>query len=267
MSAYRLVALDVDGTLLQRGRPLSEPVKAAIGEAAARGTIVTLASGRMFPLLRPLVDQLGLSAPVVCYGGAMVVEPVSAAPLYQRGVPLELAREVVRAARERRFSPRVYLGERVYVDRLDPAGFNYESLLRTKATAVGDLLDFLQEDPSHLAIDAPAERTRALVREMRVVFGGRLNVTTGHPLLTEFTHPSVNKGTAVAWLANRLGIGRAEVLAIGDDWNDLELLRYAGLGVAVANAHPDVLAAAAAIVPSCADDGVAEALRRYVLAG
>jgi Cof subfamily protein (haloacid dehalogenase superfamily) len=221
----------------------------------------------MFPLLRPLVDELALDAPIICYGGALLVDPASRAPVYRRGVPVELAREVVVEARRRDLGARVYVDDRVFVDRLEPDAFNYESLRRVDAELVDDLLRFLRSDPSHLAVDAPPERTRSLVVEMGALFGPRLNVTTGHPLLTEFSHPDVHKGSALAWLAARLGIPLAEVLAVGDDWNDLEMLRTAGLGLAVANAHPDVSAIADAIVPSVEEDGVAVALERYVIGG
>jgi Cof subfamily protein (haloacid dehalogenase superfamily) len=261
----RLVALDVDGTLLARGETLTPAVIAAIARALDRGVAVTLASGRMFPLVENLVQQLALRTPIICYGGALIVDPVSRQGLYRRGVPQALAREVIQAARDRGLAPRVYLGEQVFVDRLDPDAFNFESLRRVRAQAVGDLLAYLAEDPSHLAIDAPPTYTRALVEEMRQVFQGRLNVTTGHPLLTEFSQPGVHKGSALAWLAEHLGIPPVETLAVGDDWNDIEMLRYAGLGVAVANAHPVVQAVADVVVGGSASEGVREAFERFVL--
>ncbi|HUX86899.1 MAG TPA: HAD hydrolase family protein, partial [Chloroflexota bacterium] len=193
------------------------------------------------------------------------VDPTTRRHLHQRGVPLNLAREVIEEARRRGLAARAYVDEGVFVDRLDPGQFNYDSLVRVKATAVGDLLTFLTDDPTHLAIDSPPERTRRLVEDMRVQFGERLHVTTGHPLLVEFSRPDVHKGTGLAWLAEHLGVPQAATLAIGDDWNDLEMLRWAGLGVAVANAQPAVLAEAGAIVPSVIDDGVAVAIERFVL--
>jgi Cof subfamily protein (haloacid dehalogenase superfamily) len=265
LGRYRLAAIDVDGTLIERGKPVSPRVHQAIARAQGRGAIVTLASGRMFPLLKPLVESLELRSPVICYGGALVVDPTAQQAIYQRGVPLDLAREVIRAARARQLVARAYLGDQVFVDKIDPMAFNYESLRRLNAIAVGDLIAFLSDDPTHLAIDAPPDQTRRLVLEMRQIFSPRLHVTTGHPLLTEFSHPEVHKGSALAWLAEKLHIPREETLAIGDDWNDVEMLRYAGLGIAIGNAHPDVLALADATVPGVADDGVAVALEQFVL--
>jgi Cof subfamily protein (haloacid dehalogenase superfamily) len=264
---YRFVAIDVDGTLVQRGRPVAAEVKDAIGLAQNSGALVTLASGRMYPLVAPLLRELGLTAPAICYGGAMIVEAQSGHPIFERGVPLELAREVVREARASQLTARAYVGNSVYVDRLDPDAFNADSLRRVNAIEVGDLLDFLTGDPSHLAIDAPPEQTRDVVRAMRGRFVGRLNVTTGHPLLTEFSHPDVHKGSALAWLCDVVGIPIDQAIAIGDDWNDIEMLRLAGVGIAVANAHPDVLAIADDVVPSVDEGGVAVAIQRYVLAG
>jgi Cof subfamily protein (haloacid dehalogenase superfamily) len=221
----------------------------------------------MYPLVAPLVRELGLSTPAICYGGAMIVDAASGQPLFERGVPLDLAREVIREARAWQLTARAYVGAAVYVDRLDPDRFNADSLRRVNAVEVGDLLDFLTGDPSHLAIDAPPDQTRGVVQAMRRRFDGRLNVTTGHPLLTEFSHPEVHKGAALVWLCDTLGIPVDQSIAIGDDWNDIEMLRRAGIGIAVANAHPDVLAIADDVVPSVDDAGVAVALQRYVLAG
>jgi|SRR5579875_1204750 len=263
--SFRLVVIDVDGTLVDRNHPLSPAVRTAIARTQAIGVRVTLASGRMYSLLRPFIEALELRTPVICYGGAQIVNPLTRQVLYQRGVPLDLARAVILAARQRGLTARVYIGERVYVEGLAPDHFNYDALVRIGAEDVGDLLAFLAEEPTHLAIDVPADRTRQIVTEMRAIFGDSLHVTTGHPLLAEFSLPDVHKGSALAWLAAHLQISPAETLAIGDDWNDLEMLRQAGLGIAVANAHPDVLAAADATVPACRDDGVAVALERFVL--
>jgi Cof subfamily protein (haloacid dehalogenase superfamily) len=264
---FRLVALDVDGTLIERGQPVLDSVKDAICRARQAGVVITLASGRMYPLLHSLVRYLDLTSPVICYGGAMVTSADTGEPLYERGVPLALTREVIQEARDRGLSARVYVGNSVYVDRIVPNCFNTESLRRVNAVEVGDLLGFISADPSHLAIDAPENETRGLVGAMRERFRSRLNVTTGHPLLTEFSRPGVHKGSALAWLCGYLGISIAESLAVGDDWNDIEMLQAAGLGVAVGNAHPDVLAIAGAIVPCVGEGGVAVAIDRFVLRG
>ena len=264
-SGYRVVAIDIDGTLLPHGGSISPRDRLAIERAIAAGVIVTLASGRMFPLIEPLVRELGLTAPTICYGGALIIDPGTGQALHQRGVPRQLAIEVIRAARDRGLTARVYLDAAVYVDTISVGAFNYDSLTRVAATAVGDLERFLEVDATHLAIDAPSGLTRGLVLELQEQFGGRLNVTTGHPLLTEFSHLSVHKGSALAWLCGHLGIPLGASMAIGDDWNDLAMLRSAGLAVAVSNAHPDVLAIADVVVPSVGNSGVAHALERFVL--
>jgi len=265
VSFYRLVVVDLDGTLLDRDRQVSPRDRAAVRRALDAGVVVTLASGRMFPLVESFVRQLELTAPTICYGGALIVDPLTAQPLFQRGVPLALSVEIIREARLRGWTSRAYVGTEVFVETIDVSAYNYESLARVNAVAVGDLESYLSEDPWHLAIDAPPEVTRDLVREMRARFAGRLNVTTGHPLLTEFSHPAIDKGSALRWLANFMGIPLAQSIAIGDDWNDVAMLGVAGLAIAVANAHPDVLAVSDVVVPSVGESGVAHALERFVL--
>src|SRR4051812_6542671 len=111
-----MVVLDVDGTLLENRSPVSARDFEAVQRALAAGIVITLATGRMFPLVEPLVRQLGLTAPTICYGGALIVDPVSVSPLYQCGVPRSLAVEVIRVARDRNLTARVYLGDSVYVE-------------------------------------------------------------------------------------------------------------------------------------------------------
>src|SRR5712692_2558669 len=126
----RFVAIDVDGTLIQRGQPIDPRVREAIASAQRAGAIVTLASGRMYPLVATLLEDLQLIHPVICYGGAMVVRASSGETIFERGVPLDLARDVIREARQRDLTARAYVGNAVFVDRLDPDRFNAESLRR-----------------------------------------------------------------------------------------------------------------------------------------
>jgi len=262
---FRLVALDFDGTLKPRNAPITPGVRDAVARTLASGIEVTLATGRMFPSVLPFSQELGLTAPVICLGGAAIRDPRTGATLFERGIPLALAREVIAAARERGLSACAYTGDSLLVERVDPASAFAGYVARSRAEVVPDLLERLTADPSHMAVVSDEVRTRDLVRELREVFGERLAVTSGHPLLAEIDHPSVSKAVALARLAEHLGVKREQVVAIGDDWNDIPMLDYAGLGVAMGDAAPEVLAAADVVAPTAAEDGVAWVLEKYVL--
>ena len=262
---FRLVALDVDGTVKPRNGPITPGVREAIARTLARGVEVTLATGRMFPSVLPFARELGLTAPVICLGGSCLRDPRTGATLFQQGIPLALAREVIAAGRERGLSVCAYVGDSLLVERVDPDSPFSGYVARARAEVVPDLLERLTADPGHMAVVSDEVRTRGLVRELRDVFGERLAVTSGHPLLAEIDHPSVSKAVALASLAERLGVEREQVIAVGDDWNDIPMLDYAGLGVAMGDATPEVLAAADVVAPTADEDGVVWVLERYVL--
>jgi Cof subfamily protein (haloacid dehalogenase superfamily) len=121
--------------------------------------------------------------------------------------------------------------------------------------------------PTKLVIVSTAEQTDANVAHFRERFGSRLNVTKSYPLFTEIIHPDVSKGRALARLAEQLGIAREEVVAIGDNLNDLDMIEYAGLGIAMGNGAAAVKAAAGWVCPTQAEDGVAVAIEQRVLTG
>jgi Cof subfamily protein (haloacid dehalogenase superfamily) len=262
---FQLVALDVDGTLKPRNGPITPRVREAIGRCLARGVEVALATGRMFPSVLPFADELGLQAPIICLGGAMLRDPRTGATLLEQTIPLALAREIIALGREWGRAACAYVGDSLFVERVDPDSAFAGYVARSRAEVVADLLERLTKPPHHMALVSDEVRTRALVEELREHFGERLAVTSGHPLLAEIDHPGVSKGSALAHLAGRLGVEREGIIAIGDDWNDISMLEYAGLGVAMADATPEVLAAADAIAPSADEDGVAWALERYVV--
>lgn len=264
---FRLVALDVDGTLKPRDGPITERVQSAIAATVAAGVHVTIATGRMFRSALPFAQSLGLRTPIICYGGSVIRDPTTGATIHRQGIPEALARQVVEAARTRGLGVAAYVDDDLYVERLAPGSPFAGYVARASARVVEDVLAHLSGEPCHMAVVSDEVRTRSLVLDLRAEFGGRLSVTSGHPLLAEIDHPEVSKGRALALLAERLGIDRARVLAVGDDWNDITMLEYAGLGIAMGGASPEVLAAADDVAPSVADDGVAWALGKYVLDG
>lgn len=264
---YRLVALDLDGTVVPRGRPVSERVERAIRVAVDRGVHVTLASGRRFLSLLPYAERFGIRGPLICYGGALLREARGGARLHEQCVPRDLAREVVAAGRDLCLPVHAYVDDDLYVERLTPEHPMYTSLQQVNAQATADLDAFLCEDdrlPHHMAV-VTARSREEVVLHLRERFGARLNVTTGHPNLAEIDHPNVSKGAAVRWLAEWLQIPQSEVLAAGDDWNDLTMIAYAGLGVAMASAPLEVRSAARLVAPSADEDGIAQVLEEYVL--
>ncbi len=266
----RLVALDLDGTTFGGDTRVRPAVRAAIAATQAKGVAVTLATGRMFTSTRPIAADLDIQVPLICYQGALVRDPVSAATLFYRPLAADVALEVIALLQAQGLHPQLYLDEVLYVDEWNPGTAFYVSLNRDiRVETIGDAAAFLQAhggDPTKLSVvlaDEPA--TDALVARLQAEFGSRLYATKSYPIFAETINPTCDKGVALAALAAHLGIAQAEVMAVGDGDNDIPMLRWAGVGVAMGQAHADVQAAADYVTTSLAEDGLAAALDRFVL--
>ena len=266
----RLVALDLDGTLLGRDRVIGERVRAAIAEAVERGVVVTLATGRMYQSTLPWATSLGLRAPLICYQGGYVREMPGpdGAPgrlLYHRPMTVAVAREAIRWSRAHGFWPHANIDDRLLVQADDPAVAAYRQRATVTAEVFEDLEAAVRHPPTKvLAVGEPPMAEEA-VEAARAAFEGRAFPTVSDPLYLEFNAPGVSKGRALRWLARRLAIPLAQTLAVGDQLNDVEMLAEAGHSVAMAGSPEAVLAAARHVTASIHHDGAAIAIEALVL--
>ncbi|WP_066633414.1 Cof-type HAD-IIB family hydrolase [Desulfolucanica intricata] len=265
MSKYKLVAIDLDDTLLDQDLKISERAKKAIWRARERGVLVTLSTGRMYRAALPLAQELEIDLPLITYQGALVVNALSGEILQHLPVPLEYAREIIAGIKPLGYHINLYLNDILYVEKKTPESDSYEKISRAEAQPVGDLLKFLQEDPTKVLIIAKEPQLDRLIEEFKPRFGVNIHITKSKPNFLEFSHPMATKGHALAFLAEKYGIKHEEVMAIGDSYNDLEMIAYAGLGVIVGNARPDVKKHADYVTEALYGDGAAEAIEKFVL--
>ncbi len=258
----RLVAIDVDGTLLNSRHEVTPATAAAIDRVRRAGVAVVLTTSRPPRALWPILDRLTLVAPAefIASQGALTgcyAESGELRVLDRRPMPVRLARQVVAAADAAGMSACWYAGERWLVDRVD-------GLIREEASIVGcapDVADLSAEraGPDKILLLAHADDITGLV----VVPDGLVALASTATHL-EITRAGVDKADALSRLCARRGVSADQVAAIGDGRNDLGMLAFAGVSVAPANAHPEVLAAAEVITTSNDQDGVARALDRLV---
>lgn len=230
----------------------------------ATGTHVIVVTGRMFSGVRPYLEQAHLDDPVVCYQGAVVADPVSGEFLRHVPIPLPAAREAMAAVIDAGFHLNCYVHDELYVAEVTPEARSYADFQHIPLHAVGDLLAWLREEPTKLvAVGAPDDLDR-LEAELKPRFAGKLFVAKSLPHFLEFAAPEVSKGAGLQFVADLLDFTPAETVACGDGENDRELLDWAGYGVAVANAHRDILARADLVVPPVQEEGVAALFEAYL---
>ena len=238
--------------------------RAAIASARATGLPVIIATGRMFRSVRRYALAAELTEPVVCYQGAMVADPVSGEVLRHVPMPREEAIEVIDAMSELGYTVLCYVDDELYVARETPESDAYAGFQDLTVNVVGDLASWLPKAPTKLVtVGDPAEMD-GLEVEMKACFGQRLFISKSLPHFLEFAGPEVTKAAGLAFVAERLGFSREATVAFGDGENDVELLEWAGYGVAVANAHTRVLAIADFVCPSVDEEGVAQVMEAIV---
>jgi Cof subfamily protein (haloacid dehalogenase superfamily) len=214
----------------------------------------------MFRSVRPYLEQAGTDDPVVCYQGAVVADPATGRFLRHEPIPVELARETISVLHEEGFHVNCYVADELYVAELTPEAERYAGFQSIPLHPVGDLAAWLTEPPTKLvAIDDP-EVLDGLEARMKARFDGRLYISKSLPYFLEFASPEVTKASGLQFVVEQLGLDAERAIAFGDGENDVELLEWARFGVAVANAHPRVLAAADWVCPSAAEEGVAQVI-------
>lgn len=259
----RLVVLDLDGTIFDpAATPRVRPrVKIAVAAVQERGVGVTLATGRTLEYARELARELAIELPMVAAGGAVVGYPLTGQTLYQAAIAPRAAREVLEWYAHTGHEVCLYLrsprGLRIVQNRLERPDSYYEHLfggprlLEQQPVLAEDesLLKFIvvvpEGQPSDIVAAVPLVRT--------------------HPDLIEGAAPGVDKGTGLERLLEHLQVPAAQVLAVGDNHNDLPLFSRVGWPVAMGHARPEVRAAARWVAPPFEQDGAAVALERFLL--
>lgn len=262
----KLVAFDLDGTLIGRDLTLSPRVRAAVARMLDAGIAGCVATGRMYRASVPFARELGFDAPIVCYQGAAIVDPASDDILYRVALGNPVVRRLVAAAESDRMHLQLYRNDEYYCESRNRFSELYASLARTEPVVVPSLREaFAYSDATKAVVVADAPDAERYAAKLSADLGGSAYVTRSLPEFVEILDPSVDKGGALRFVAARLGVPMPDVVAIGDSWNDAPLLRAAGFGIAMGSAPPELREIAAAVVGDVAHDGVAEAIERYVL--
>jgi Cof subfamily protein (haloacid dehalogenase superfamily) len=238
--------------------------RAALAAARVAGLHVLVVTGRMFRSVRPYLQTAGLDEPVVCYQGAVVADPVSGRFLRHEPIPLELAREAIVAVEAEGYPLNCYVDDELYVAEHTAASEAYASFQNLEVHAVGSLLEWLDQPPTKLVAVGDASELDGLKARMIAHFDGRMYISKSLPYFLEFASPDVTKGSGLAFLAEHLGFTLERTVAFGDGENDVPLLEAAGFGVAVENAHDEVLAIADFVCPPVAAEGVAQVIEAYL---
>lgn len=268
----RLIVIDLDGTTVGVSNQIRPAVKAAIQAAREKGVQVAIATGRMYRSALRFHHDLELTLPLMAYQGALIKDPATGQIHRHLRVPHSYVMQLLDFLHQPELkdlvSVHLYIDDCLYVREETLETQAYAERSEIQPIPVGDLRQVLQTEPTKiLALSHHVELIDQLLGSLRRRYTpAELYLTKSVATFLEATHPLVNKGNAVRYLAEEvLGLQAEHVMGIGDNFNDLEMLQYAGIGVAMGNAPSGVKAIADWIAPDVEEDGVAAAITQLVL--
>ncbi len=262
----QLVATDLDGTLLNSQHELTPRTEAALRAALARGVQIVLATGKTRASAVDLIRRLDLKTPGV-YNQGLVLYDGAGAVIYQRALDPALAQQLIDLAEAKDYTIKAYNGESTFVR----AHNRHTAFMSAHHEPPGEAIGTLRHLPGAMPInkvvvvdDPPRVREARALLSAR--FDSQIKLVQAIPEVLELLPPGASKGDGLRRLLEHLGNAPEHVMAIGDGENDIEMIELAGIGVAVGNAYHRLKAAADYVVASNDEDGVAEAIERFVLA-
>ncbi|MEA5616392.1 Cof-type HAD-IIB family hydrolase [Cronbergia sp. UHCC 0137] len=268
----KLLVLDIDGTIAGESNRINKTVKRAIAAVQSQGIQVAIATGRMYRSALYFHQEVNSTLPLTSYQGAWIQDPISQKIHRHWSVTKQMAHQLLDYFEQPEWrsllSIHFYINDQLYVRDLSPATESYSARSGITPIPVGDLRQTLAEEPTKvLALCDDTNLINQLLTDLRRQYTpAELYLTTSVATFLEATNPLVNKGTAVRYIAEELlGLQSSNVMTIGDNFNDVEMIQYAGFGVAMGNAPDRVRAIADWVAPTVEENGVAVAIEKFLL--
>jgi Cof subfamily protein (haloacid dehalogenase superfamily) len=262
---FKLLAMDVDGTLVDQTLDITPANLASLKRAMEAGIKVVLATGRMFRSAMRYVEEIGTPSPVICYQGAVIRHP-DGTLVREWALSPAAATLAVELSRQLDLHVNLYQDDNFYVEKLGWGAQRYGAVAQVEPRVVPDLMTIARRGSTKVVFVDQHERLVELEAQVRGAFEPASRCTFSMPEFLEVVDAGVSKAAALRLVCEGYGIRAEEVVAAGDAPNDRELFAYSGLAVAPRSASPELLAVADAVVAPPGEDGIAELVDRYLVA-
>ena len=268
----RLIASDLDDTLLNEHGDVNPRVIEALRAAMAQGCGVVLASGRMLEAMTPLADRIGLHDPMLLYNGAVAYDPAKDETLFADKLPYDIALSIVEKCESQGVYVQAYPGRNYYCPQVTDATRRYAASIRVDPVPVNrPISQWMRENPCDmqklLMILPTPEEADDMKARLVAAFPSGANFLKSRPHYVEVVPEGIDKGLSLIRLAKLLGVEPGEVMAFGDGQNDVSMISRAGTGVCMENGCPEARAAANIIAPRNTEDGVAAVIEDFLKRG
>ncbi len=264
MKKYKMLVSDIDGTILGSTNKLSSKIINTIKKASQKGLKIIIATGRMHKAAIDIHEELGLNTPIISYQGAIIRDNQK---LY-KCIPIEkqLAFEIINKLRKYNEHINVYTEDDLYVENVSDRLLNYTEVRNISYTKIDKFEDISDKDILKIiTITKTPEKNNLIKTEMSKDYGELLNIVKSTDIYCEFVNKYADKSYALNYLANYYNIPTDEVIAVGDQENDILMIKAAGLGAAMGNGCEQIKKVADYICPSVEQDGVAQLIEEYML--
>ena len=259
---FKLIAADLDRTLLRSDGSVSDFTRDTIAACRNAGVEFTFATGRMYCSALPFARRLELQLPLITYQGALL-EDAEGCVMHALHLPQELAGAIAEILRKSEMHYNIYSDEKLYFSTFGQEVLDYARHIGVQPLEAPQSLG--QIAVTQFGVFAEPTLVSQLQQQIAAQFGDAVHTVISGGKFLEICHPEARKSYGLARLAEHMGIDRSQIIAIGDNNNDLDMLQYAGIGVAVANAVPAAKAAADLLTASNDEDGVARLIQQIVL--
>ncbi len=268
----RLLVLDIDGTIAGESNQVRDAVIQAISTVQNEGIMVALATGRMYCSTLRFYNTIGSQLPIIAYNGAWIQDPQTGNLLRHLPLPLDTAEELLNYLQQSEFSSslgiNLYVQDKLYVQEITAKTKRYATRSEIQPIEIEDLRQVISHQPTKLlALSSNPEVTRELNQDLRQRYDpSKVHITQSTKTFVEATSPNANKGNAVRYLTEEiLGLNAENVMVIGDNFNDKEMIEYAGIGVVMGNGPQEVQNLAQWVAPEVEEDGVVAAIEKFLL--
>lgn len=266
---YKLIALDIDGTLTNSKKEITPATRYAIIEAQAQGKKVIIASGRHPIGVQPIAHELMLDKNdgyIMSFNGGKIIDCVSGQTVVSKIFPREYLPDIVSVLRDSNITINTYDDKNIISDKkVNDYSYVERDILKTDMIAVDDFTSAINFDINKLLLAGEPDEIDKYEKIFSMRYDGLLDVYKSAPYFLEMMPFGVTKGSMLPMLLEKIGVSRDEMIAFGDHYNDMTMIGYAGMGVAMGNAVEDVKKIADYVCESNDDDGIAKTLKKFVL--
>ena len=266
---YKLLVLDIDGTLTNEKKEITRHTKQTILRMQKAGVKVVLASGRHAYGVEPTARELELEQYggfILSYNGGRIVDCSTGRTIYEKTIPHKLMGGIYGQVHDLNAALMTYEGDRIITEKPQDAYVAKESFInKMKVKGVGNFLDYVTFPVVKCLVAADGGYLEAVEDKLKGYFGSQLSIFRSEPYFLEIMPKDIDKASSLERLCLQLGLERAEIAACGDGLNDISMIQYAGLGIAMANAQEAVKRVCDFVTKSNEEEGVAYAIDRFIL--